>query len=194
MPRRRILEDQAERCRNSDNASEKSEIDEDDSDDNNEDYKGLSDEFDEDFFTYINTQILCHYISGSTAVTPQVERKVNTAVPSFTGTFSLHFQAPIREPLDKTRTQKFSSSSMSALIRQDVLSEQEFLKAPPSLPCYTPRTQTIYRERCRLAFNSRYSRTIPLSFMEVGIGAPDSPSSPSRRAIDELGQWFRSGG
>ncbi|GBP21507.1 Probable RNA-directed DNA polymerase from transposon BS [Eumeta japonica] len=27
-------------------------------------------------------------------------------------------------------------------------------------------------------------------FTEIGIGAPDSPSSP-QRAIDELGQWFR---
>ncbi|GBP19987.1 RNA-directed DNA polymerase from mobile element jockey [Eumeta japonica] len=79
---------------------------------------------------------------------------------------------------------------MSALTRQDVLSEQEFLKAPPSLLCCTPRTQTIYRDRRRLAFNSRYSRMIPRSFMKVGIGAPDSPSSP-QRAIDELGQWFR---
>ncbi|GBP90877.1 hypothetical protein EVAR_78527_1 [Eumeta japonica] len=79
---------------------------------------------------------------------------------------------------------------MSALTRQDVLSEQEFLKAPPSLLCCTPRTQTIYRDRRRLASNSRYSRTIPRSFTDVGIGAPDSPSSP-QRAIDELGQWFR---
>ncbi|GBP25676.1 hypothetical protein EVAR_12153_1 [Eumeta japonica] len=66
--------------------------------------------------------------------------------------------------------------------------EQEFLKAPPSL-CCTPRTQTIYRDRHRLASNSRYSRTIPL-FTEIGIGAPDSPP-PLQRAIDELGQWFR---
>ncbi|GBP66279.1 Probable RNA-directed DNA polymerase from transposon BS [Eumeta japonica] len=39
-----------------------------------------------------------------------------------------------------------------------------------------PRTQTMYRDRRRLASNSRYSRTIPRSFTEVGIGAPDSPS------------------
>ncbi|GBP85204.1 hypothetical protein EVAR_47640_1 [Eumeta japonica] len=81
-------------------------------------------------------------------------------------------------------------AGMSALTRQDVLSEQEFLKAPPSLLyCCTPRTQTMYRDRRRLASNSRYSRTIPRS-LEIGIGAPDSPSSP-QRAIDELGQWFR---
>ncbi|GBP83914.1 Probable RNA-directed DNA polymerase from transposon BS [Eumeta japonica] len=53
-----------------------------------------------------------------------------------------------------------------------------------------PRTQTMYRDRRRLASNSRYSRTIPRSFTEIGIGAPDSPSS-LQRAIDELGQWFR---
>ncbi|GBP44567.1 hypothetical protein EVAR_75023_1 [Eumeta japonica] len=57
--------------------------------------------------------------------------------------------------------------------RQDVLSEQEFLKAPPSLLCCTPRTQ-MYHDRRRLASNSRYSRTIPRSFTEVGT---DSPSS-----------------
>ncbi|GBP63605.1 Probable RNA-directed DNA polymerase from transposon BS [Eumeta japonica] len=46
------------------------------------------------------------------------------------------------------------------------------------LLCCTPRTQTMYRDRRRLASNSRYSRTIPRSFTEIGIGAPDSPSSP----------------
>ncbi|GBP28380.1 Probable RNA-directed DNA polymerase from transposon X-element [Eumeta japonica] len=89
------------------------------------------------------------------------------------------------------RQTDISHLGMSALTRQDVLSEQEFLKAPPSLPCCTPRTQTIYHDRRRLASNSHYSRTIPHSFTEVGIGAPDSPSSPLQRAIDELGQWFR---
>ncbi|GBP21274.1 Probable RNA-directed DNA polymerase from transposon BS [Eumeta japonica] len=88
------------------------------------------------------------------------------------------------------RQTDISHLGMSALTRQDVLSEQEFLKAPPSLLCCTPRTQTMYRDRRRLASNSRYSRTIPRSFTEIGIGAPDSPSSP-QRAIDELGQWFR---
>ncbi|GBP12341.1 Probable RNA-directed DNA polymerase from transposon X-element [Eumeta japonica] len=69
-------------------------------------------------------------------------------------------------------------AGMSALTRQDVLSEQEFLKTPSSLPCCAPRTQMINRDRRRLASNSHYSRTIPRSFTEVGIGAPDSPSSP----------------
>ncbi|GBP63514.1 hypothetical protein EVAR_45674_1 [Eumeta japonica] len=58
------------------------------------------------------------------------------------------------------RQTDISHLGMSALTRQDVL-EQEFLKAPPSLLCCTPRTQTIYRDRRRLASNSRYSRTIP---------------------------------
>ncbi|GBP17634.1 Probable RNA-directed DNA polymerase from transposon BS [Eumeta japonica] len=88
------------------------------------------------------------------------------------------------------RQTDISHLGMSALTRQDVLSEQEFLKAPPSLLCCTPRTQTMYRDRRRLASNSRYSRTIPRSFTEIGIGAPDSPP-PLQRAIDELGQWFR---
>ncbi|GBP24300.1 Probable RNA-directed DNA polymerase from transposon X-element [Eumeta japonica] len=79
------------------------------------------------------------------------------------------------------RQTDISHLGMSALTRQDVLSEQEFLKAPPSLPCCTPRTQTIYRDHRRLAsINSRYSRTITRSFTKVAIGAPDSPSSPSR--------------
>ncbi|GBP93524.1 Probable RNA-directed DNA polymerase from transposon X-element [Eumeta japonica] len=68
--------------------------------------------------------------------------------------------------------------------------DRKFLKAPPSLHCCTPRTLTIYRDRRRLASNSRYSRTIPRSFTEVGIGTPDSPP-PLQRAIDELGQWLR---
>ncbi|GBP66409.1 hypothetical protein EVAR_88743_1 [Eumeta japonica] len=36
----------------------------------------------------------------------------------------------------------------------------------------------MYRDRRRLASNSRYSRT--MLFTEIGLGAPDSPSSPSR--------------
>ncbi|GBP71686.1 Probable RNA-directed DNA polymerase from transposon BS [Eumeta japonica] len=72
------------------------------------------------------------------------------------------------------RQTDISHLGMSTLTRQDVLSEQEFLKAPPSLLCCTPRTQTMYRDRRRLASNSRYSRTIPRSFTEVGIGALDA--------------------
>ncbi|GBP24283.1 hypothetical protein EVAR_9381_1 [Eumeta japonica] len=78
------------------------------------------------------------------------------------------------------RQTDISHLGMSALTRQDVLSEQEFPKAPPSFPCCTPRTQTIYRDRHRLASNSRYSRTIPRSFTEIEIGAPDLPFSPFR--------------
>ncbi|GBP69939.1 hypothetical protein EVAR_85707_1 [Eumeta japonica] len=59
------------------------------------------------------------------------------------------------------RQTDISHLGMSALTRQDVLSEQEFLKAPPSL--LYPRTQTMYRDRRHLASNSRYSRTIPRS-------------------------------
>ncbi|GBP61629.1 hypothetical protein EVAR_43566_1 [Eumeta japonica] len=56
---------------------------------------------------------------------------------------------------------------MSALTRPDVLSEQEFLKAPTSLPCCTPRTRMTYRNR-RPAFNSRYSHMIPRSIIGIG--------------------------
>ncbi|GBP82198.1 hypothetical protein EVAR_62721_1 [Eumeta japonica] len=39
---------------------------------------------------------------------------------------------------------------MSVLTRPDVSSEQEFFKAPSSLLCCTPHTQTIYRDVRRL--------------------------------------------
>ncbi|GBO98720.1 hypothetical protein EVAR_91771_1 [Eumeta japonica] len=48
----------------------------------------------------------------------------------------------------------------------------------------------MYRDRRRLASNSRYSRTIPRSFTEIGIEHLIHPP-PLQRAIDELGQWFR---
>ncbi|GBP41738.1 hypothetical protein EVAR_33729_1 [Eumeta japonica] len=64
---------------------------------------------------------------------------------------------------------------MSALTRQDVLSEQEFLKAPPS-PLLYPRTQTMYRDRRRLASNSRYSRTIPRSLRKIEVN-PDKSAA-----------------
>ncbi|GBP81167.1 Probable RNA-directed DNA polymerase from transposon BS [Eumeta japonica] len=56
--------------------------------------------------------------------------------------------------------------------------------------CCTPRTQTMYRDRRRLASNSRYSRTIPRSFGSRNRSTRFT-SSPPQRAIDELGQWFR---
>ncbi|GBP73546.1 RNA-directed DNA polymerase from mobile element jockey [Eumeta japonica] len=82
-------------------------------------------------------------------------------------------------------------AGMSALTRQDVLSEQEFLKAQPSFPCRTPRTQTIYRDRRCLASNSRYSWTIPRSFIIIRNRSTRFILLPLQRAIDELGQWFR---
>ncbi|GBP22707.1 hypothetical protein EVAR_13988_1 [Eumeta japonica] len=86
------------------------------------------------------------------------------------------------------RQTDISHVGMSALTRQDVLSEQEFLKAPPFLPCsaYTndiPRPSSFSVQLALFADDTAL-------FTEVGIGAPDSPSS-LQRAIDELGQWFR---
>ncbi|GBP69709.1 hypothetical protein EVAR_79942_1 [Eumeta japonica] len=87
------------------------------------------------------------------------------------------------------RQTDISHLGMSALTRQDVLSEQEFLKAPPSLLCCTRvhkrytatvvvwRPTRVIRGRYRALYGSRNR-------------APDSPSS-LQRAIDELGQWFR---
>ncbi|GBP46837.1 hypothetical protein EVAR_78537_1 [Eumeta japonica] len=73
-----------------------------------------------------------------------------------------------------------SLKSMNALTRQDVLSEQEFLKAPPSLPCCTPRTQTIYGDRRHLTSNSAlFADDTALFYGSRNRGAPDSPSSSS---------------
>ncbi|GBP23172.1 hypothetical protein EVAR_82335_1 [Eumeta japonica] len=73
-----------------------------------------------------------------------------------------------------------SHSDISALTRPDVLSEQEFLKAPLSLPCCTPRTRMTYRDR-RPTTNSRYSTRIPRSIIGIDIG--NRPSSASRRPL-----------
>ncbi|GBP41864.1 Probable RNA-directed DNA polymerase from transposon BS [Eumeta japonica] len=54
--------------------------------------------------------------------------------------------------------------------------EQDFCKAPPSLPSSTPRTPTTYRDR-RPASSSRSLPMIPRSFLRVGLGAPSSATS-----------------
>ncbi|GBP80339.1 Probable RNA-directed DNA polymerase from transposon BS [Eumeta japonica] len=87
------------------------------------------------------------------------------------------------------RQTDISHLGMSALTRQDVLSEQEFLKAPPSLLSAVLRvhkrcTATVVIWRPTRVIRGRYAL-----FTEIGIGAPDS--LPLQRAIDELGQWFR---
>ncbi|GBP37637.1 hypothetical protein EVAR_34674_1 [Eumeta japonica] len=68
----------------------------------------------------------------------------------------------------------------SALTRLDDVSEQEFLKAPPSLPYYTPRTLTIFRVDHQ-ASNMRYSWTIP-RFTFV-LDSKNLHSSDSRRSL-----------
>ncbi|GBP71315.1 hypothetical protein EVAR_57699_1 [Eumeta japonica] len=66
---------------------------------------------------------------------------------------------------------------VSVLTRPDVL-RAGVPQGSALIPCCTPRTQTIYRDR-RLASNSRYSRAIARSYLEVGIGAPiHSPPPP----------------
>ncbi|GBP87924.1 Probable RNA-directed DNA polymerase from transposon X-element [Eumeta japonica] len=50
------------------------------------------------------------------------------------------------------------------------------IKAPPSIPCCTPRTQMIHRDR-RPASNSRYSPTILRSITGIGINNPPSSTS-----------------
>ncbi|GBP46771.1 hypothetical protein EVAR_10738_1 [Eumeta japonica] len=78
---------------------------------------------------------------------------------------------------------------MSALTRQDVLSEQEFLKAPPSLLCCTPYTNDVPRPSSSGVQLALFADDTAL-FYGNRNRSTDSPSSP-QRAIDELGQWFR---
>ncbi|GBP41400.1 Probable RNA-directed DNA polymerase from transposon BS [Eumeta japonica] len=87
------------------------------------------------------------------------------------------------------RQTDISHLGMSALTRQDVLSEQEFLKAPPSLLCCTRvhkrctatvvvwRPTRVIRGRYRALYGNRNRST--------------RFTPPLQRAIDELGQWFR---
>ncbi|GBP53507.1 Probable RNA-directed DNA polymerase from transposon BS [Eumeta japonica] len=69
------------------------------------------------------------------------------------------------------RQTDISHLGMSALTRQDVLSEQEFL-APPS-PLLYPRTQTIPRPSSSGVQLALFADDTALFY---GIGAPDSPS------------------
>ncbi|GBP83099.1 Probable RNA-directed DNA polymerase from transposon X-element [Eumeta japonica] len=78
---------------------------------------------------------------------------------------------------------------MSALTGQDVLSEQEFLKAPPSLSAVPAYTNDVPRPSSSGVQLALFADDTAL-FTEVGIGAPIHPP-PLQRAIDELGQWFR---
>ncbi|GBP12391.1 Probable RNA-directed DNA polymerase from transposon BS [Eumeta japonica] len=70
-----------------------------------------------------------------------------------------------------------SHLGMSALTRQDVLSEQEFLKAPPSPLLYSAYTNDIPRPSSSGVQLALFADDTAL-FTEIGIGAPDSPSSP----------------
>ncbi|GBP24285.1 RNA-directed DNA polymerase from mobile element jockey [Eumeta japonica] len=87
------------------------------------------------------------------------------------------------------RQTDISHLGMSALTRQDVLSEQEFLKAPPSPSAVLAYTNDVPRPSSSGVQLALFADDTAL-FTEIGIGAPDSPSS-LQRAIDELGQWFR---
>ncbi|GBP76715.1 Probable RNA-directed DNA polymerase from transposon BS [Eumeta japonica] len=73
------------------------------------------------------------------------------------------------------RQTDISHLGMSALTGQDVLSEQEFLKAPP-LSSAVPRTQTIYRDRRRLA-STRVIRERYRALYGSRNRSTDSPSS-----------------
>ncbi|GBP29734.1 hypothetical protein EVAR_13658_1 [Eumeta japonica] len=74
------------------------------------------------------------------------------------------------------RQTDISHLGMSALTRQDVLSEQEFLKAPPSPLLYSAYTNDIPRPSSSGVQLALFADDTAL-FTEVGIEAPDSPSS-----------------
>ncbi|GBP59514.1 Probable RNA-directed DNA polymerase from transposon X-element [Eumeta japonica] len=74
------------------------------------------------------------------------------------------------------RQTDISHLGMSALTRQDVLSEQEFLKAPPSLSAVPAYTNDIPRPSSSGVQLALFADDTAL-FTEIGIGAPDSPSS-----------------
>ncbi|GBP45163.1 Probable RNA-directed DNA polymerase from transposon X-element [Eumeta japonica] len=89
------------------------------------------------------------------------------------------------------RQTDISHLGMSALTRQDILSEQEYLKAPPSLLCWysaytndVPRPSSsgvqlaLFADDTALFYGSR-NRSTRFTLL------------PLQRAIDELGQWFR---
>ncbi|GBP15624.1 Probable RNA-directed DNA polymerase from transposon BS [Eumeta japonica] len=63
------------------------------------------------------------------------------------------------------------------------------LKAPPSPLLYSAYTNDVPRPSSSGVQLALFADDTAL-FTEIGIGAPDSPSS-LQRAIDELGQWFR---
>ncbi|GBP10979.1 Probable RNA-directed DNA polymerase from transposon BS [Eumeta japonica] len=78
---------------------------------------------------------------------------------------------------------------MSALTRQDVLSEQEFLKAPPSPLLYSAYTNDVPRPSSSGVQLALFADDTAL-FYGNRNRAPVHPPPP-QRAIDELGQWFR---
>ncbi|GBP11895.1 ATP-dependent RNA helicase DHX33 [Eumeta japonica] len=87
------------------------------------------------------------------------------------------------------RQTDISHLGMSALTRQDVLSEQEFLKAPPSPLLYSAYTNDVPRPSSSGVQLALFADDTAL-FYGNRNRSTDSPSSP-QRAIDELGQWFR---
>ncbi|GBP08458.1 Probable RNA-directed DNA polymerase from transposon BS [Eumeta japonica] len=75
------------------------------------------------------------------------------------------------------RQTDISHLGMSALTRQDVLSEQEFLKAPPLSSAVLAYTNDVPRPSSSGVQLALFADDTAL-FTEIGIGAPDSPSSP----------------
>ncbi|GBP50657.1 hypothetical protein EVAR_34165_1 [Eumeta japonica] len=87
------------------------------------------------------------------------------------------------------RQTDISHLGMSALTRQDVLSGRSSSRLHPLSLLYSAYTNDVPRPSSSGVQLALFADDTAL-FTEIGIGAPDSPSSP-QRAIDELGQWFR---
>ncbi|GBP12377.1 Probable RNA-directed DNA polymerase from transposon BS [Eumeta japonica] len=79
---------------------------------------------------------------------------------------------------------------MSALTRQDVLSEQEFLKAPPSPLLYSAYTNDIPRPSSSGVQLALFADDTALFYGNRNRSTRFT-LLPLQRAIDELGQWFR---
>ncbi|GBP48157.1 Probable RNA-directed DNA polymerase from transposon BS [Eumeta japonica] len=98
----------------------------------------------------------------------------------------------VAKAFDRYGTQQtdISHLGMSALTRQDVLSEQEFLKAPPSPLLYSAYTNDVPRPSSSGVQLALFADDTALFYGNRNRSTRFT-LLPLQRAIDELGQWFR---